>query len=142
MSVWYFNKNLKPQGPLDFEELKRKILRGEIGPQDLILKDGEEVWRPAAEWRELRADLFPAFQKKDLNPTDPEVKEWILLSFTAETPQGRQQGPYSVQDLCRLLQEQTISAEDYVWRSGLTGWVQIKDRPEFSAGKPGITLDL
>lgn len=140
MSSWYFNKNLKPQGPLDFNDVKRKIMRGEIGPRDLILKEGESFWLPAMEWHEFAQDLFPAFQKNYFKNSNPEEKEWILLAFNTENPQGIQEGPYSSEDLNKMLVSETISAEDYVWRSGLTGWVQIKDRAEFAV--PSTSLDL
>ena len=140
MSSWYINKNLKPQGPLEIEEIKRKIMRGEIGPTDLILKEGENSWRSAMDWREFTQDLFPAFQKNLFKSSSSEEKEWILLAFNAENPQGSQEGPYSVEDLNKMLTSKKISAEDYVWRSGLTGWVQIKDRAEFSG--PATSLDL
>lgn len=131
MSHWYYHKNLKPQGPVDFDEMKRKVLRGEIGPTDLVMKE-EEAWRPAAEWREFSSELFPAYQKNYFKESRPEEKEWILLTLKVEHPRGQQEGPYSLEDLHKMLSSHEITPEDYVWRSGLTGWVQIKDRAEFS----------
>jgi hypothetical protein len=66
VSSWYVNRNLKPQGPLSFAEMKKKIIRGEIGPGDLICKEdakGKGVWSPAVEWRDFPRELFPAFQQ-------------------------------------------------------------------------------
>jgi len=141
VSAWYFNKNLKPQGPLSFEEIKKKILRGEIGPTDLVLKEGESHWRPAMEWRDFTQDLFPAFQKNLFKKSSLQEKEWILLIFTKEEgPAPSQEGPYSVEDLQGFLSTGRVSPEDYVWRSGLTGWVQIKDRVEFASST--ISRDL
>jgi hypothetical protein len=140
VSSWYFNRNLKPQGPVGFEELKRKIMRGEVGPGDLVLKEGEKDWLPAMEWREFPQELFPAFQKNLFKKSTPEEKEWILLLFSKENPQGAQEGPYSVEDVQRMLRAQKITLEDYVWRSGLTGWVQIKDRAEFAVISTSLDL--
>ncbi|WP_413291428.1 DUF4339 domain-containing protein [Bdellovibrio sp. HCB337] len=140
MSSWYFNKNLKPQGPLDFDEMKRKIMRGEISPTDLIMKEGENSWQQAMEWRDFPQELFPAFQKNYFKKSDAQEKEWILLVFSAANPEGSQEGPYSVVDIQNMIVERKISIEDYVWRSGLTGWVQVKDRAEFAV--PPTSLDL
>lgn len=140
MSSWYFNKNLKPQGPLSYEEMKKKIMRGEIGPGDLICKDGEETWLPAMEWRDFQRELFPAFQKNYFKSTNPEEKEWIVLVFNNDNPEGLQQGPYSIVQVNEMLTQGSVSAEDYIWRSGLSGWVHIKDRGEFTL--PPTSLDL
>lgn len=139
MSSWYFHKNLKPQGPLSYEEVKKKIMRGELGPADLLLKDEEGgSWAPALEWRDFPRELFPAFQRNLFKTSDVSEREWILLIFKEEG--SRQEGPYSVEDIRGLLQAGSVSAEDYVWRSGMTGWVQLKDRSEFLL--PSISRDL
>jgi hypothetical protein len=140
VSSWYYNKNLKPQGPLSFDEIKKKILRGEIGPTELIMREGEGAWKAAQEWREFTPDLFPAFQKNYFKKSNIDEKEWILLTFDRETAAPQQQGPFSIQNLQEMLRTNLVSIEDYIWRSGLTGWVQLKDREEF-APKP-TSLDL
>ncbi len=131
MSSWYFNKNIKPQGPLGIEEIKRKIMRGEIGPSDLICKEGEDTWLMAIEWRDFSKELFPAFQQNYFKNSNTSEKEWVLLSFNKESSQVCQDGPYSVQEINAKLTLGLVSFEDYVWRSGLSGWAQIKDRAEF-----------
>lgn len=140
MSSWYFNKNLKPQGPLGFEEMKKKIMRGEIGPGDLICKEGEGVWLSAVEWRDFPREFFPAFQKNYFKSSRPDEKEWIVLVFNGENPEGVQQGPYSALEVVEMLEQEKVSIEDYIWRSGLSGWVQIKDRAEFAG--PATSLGL
>jgi hypothetical protein len=131
VSSWYFNKNLKPQGPLGFEEMKKKIMRGEIGPSDLVCKENEGAWIMAMEWRDFPRELFPAFQKNYFKNSSLSEKEWVLLSFKTGNPQGSQEGPYSAEDVKVLLASGVVSPEAYIWRSGLSGWVQIKDREEF-----------
>lgn len=143
MSSWYFNKGLKPQGPLSFEEMKRKILRGEVGPGDLVCQEdsqGESSWAMASEWREFPKELFPAFQQNYFKQSLAEEKEWILLSFKTDHPQGRQEGPYSVEDVKAMMRSGSVRGEDYIWRSGLSGWVRIQDRAEFLA--PPTSPDL
>lgn len=141
MSSWYFNKNLKPQGPLTFEEMKKKIMRGEIGPGDLICKDDETFsWQMAVEWSDFPRELFPAFQKNYFKSTNSEEKEWIVLLFNAENPEGLQQGPYSINEVNSMLRDGRVSLEDYVWRTGLSGWVHIKDRAEFAVKSTSLDL--
>jgi hypothetical protein len=138
VSTWYYHKDLKPQGPLSFEALKKKILRGEIAPTDLVIKVAEKDqvtdWRAACEWRDFPSHLFPAFQKNYFKVFSPLEKEWILLAAENEVP--RQEGPYSAEDIQNFLLSGKVHLEDYVWRSGLTGWVQVRDRSEFFATGP------
>lgn len=54
---WYYSKNGAQNGPISFEELKTKIESKEVGPRDLVWKDGMADWVPAGEV----ADLRPAF---------------------------------------------------------------------------------
>jgi hypothetical protein len=143
VSSWYFNKNLKPQGPLNFEDMKKKIMRGEVGPQDLICREDDgavNAWAPAVEWRDFPRELFPAFQQNYFKATRNDEKEWIVLVFTQENPEGLQQGPYSITEVKEMIENGTVSPDDYIWRSGLSGWVLLKDRAEFVA--PATSLDL
>jgi len=133
VSSWYYSKNLKPHGPLTFEEIKKKIMRGEVLPADLVMKeDGESSsgqWQAACEWRDFPASLFPAFQKNYFKSSTNQEKEWILLVFDNDL--SRQDGPFSAEDIQKFLLSGRVHPEDYVWRSGLTGWVQVRDRHEF-----------
>jgi hypothetical protein len=130
VSSWYLNKNLKPHGPFSFAEMKNKILRGEVAPTEFILNESDGEWRAAKEWREFSQEIFPAFQVNYFKKSSPQEKEWILLDFKGEIP--RQQGPFSVGELQHMQKSGLVHSEDYVWRSGLTGWVRICDRQEFS----------
>ncbi len=47
-----------------------------------------------------------------------------------------QEGPFSIQELRASLQAKTISPEQYIWKTGLSGWCRIIDRPEFSSKRP------
>jgi hypothetical protein len=126
---WYYNKDLKPQGPFPFEEMKRKILRGEVGPHELIFKDGARDWMAAAEWVEFPKELFPAFQKNLFRGINPHEKEWTLLLLKPGATAPVQEGPYSLNEIRELIVQEKAGPEDYIWRTGLTGWLQIQYSP-------------
>lgn len=53
---------------------------------------------------------------------------------------GQQQGPYSIQDLQRMLGERMAAASDLVWADGMPGWTPlsnvIQGSPVFAVGGP------
>lgn len=129
-SSWYFSQNLKPQGPLTYEEMREKIHRGEIGPYDLISQDGD--WKPACEWGIFERTLFPATQAFTPGAVEMEdEKEWVLLVPGVDGNGALQEGPFSVRQLREGLLNKSVSGQQYIWKAGLSGWCRLKDRPEF-----------
>ena len=121
---WYFHRDLKPQGPLSLAEMRAKILKGEVGPSDLVMNEEIGEWKPALEWKIFEASLFPALQGQNTVPAGNVPAEWILLREV-------QEGPFSTEDLRQMIQKKQITGQHYIWKTGLSGWVQVKDRPEF-----------
>lgn len=129
---WYCHVNLKPLGPFSLEEVRAKIHQGEVGPQDLIC-DESNSWRPAMEWALFEFQLFPAGQ--GLTPDSAmveNVREWVLLVNSGNGMKPLQEGPYSLGELRESLRLGRISPQQYIWKTGLSGWCQVKDRPEFA----------
>lgn len=143
MSSWYYNKDLKPQGPFTFEEMKKKIIRGEVGPLELIFKDGESHWLAANQWKDFPKEFFPAYQRNLFRGINPTVQEWTLLYRKKGSEAPVQSGPYSLNDIQDMIKAGKANTEDYIWRTGLTGWLQIKDGPEMlQVSKPSSQIDL
>jgi hypothetical protein len=137
ISNWYFHHNLKPQGPISEEEMRVKIIRGEIGPEDLVSDEGGS-WRAAAEWGIFEFHIFPAKQVLAMDgEIFLEIKEWVILVQSAVvTPlseQILQEGPFSARELIFKIEGGHVSPYQYVWKNGLSGWCQIKDRSEFAS---------
>ena len=130
---WYYNRNLKPQGPLTLEEIRSLVRTGEIGPQDLICHELDGEWRPAMDCGIFERTLFPATQEfmpgQDFSV---EEKEWVLLMPEKDSQNILQEGPYSLNDLRERLRARVISSQHYIWKNGLSGWSRIADRPEFT----------
>lgn len=56
MADWYYAKNGQQKGPVSSAELKRMAQAGEIGPDDLVFREGGTNWVAAS----TVAGLFPA----------------------------------------------------------------------------------
>ncbi len=133
--TWFRSIQLKPMGPFSLEEMRAFIHRGEVGLLDLILDESKgDVWKPAAEWGVFELSLFPAAQSfipgMDLDETLPE---WVILVGQLASPVPLQEGPYSIADIKTGLKNGKFSPYQLIWKSGLSGWCQVKDRPEFYA---------
>lgn len=120
---WYFHRELKPLGPFSLEEIRLKISHGEIGPEDLVFNQEADQWKSAREWRVFESDLFPANQLQ--KGEEPLPAEWVVLTSV-------QEGPYSEAEIAFKLQSGELSEFHHAWKPGLSGWVQIKDRSEWS----------
>src|SRR5215471_11462439 len=46
-SVWYYAREGAQTGPVSFDELKKVVGAGQIGPEDLVWKEGTPDWMPA-----------------------------------------------------------------------------------------------
>lgn len=131
--VWYYSENLKPQGPMTLAEMRERIHQGKIGPEDLICDESTDGgWLPAKEFRCFEATLFPAMQGyvqgADLNL---HSADWVILSPEGESGPLRQFGPYTHEEVVELLRQGDVLPNCHIWKSGLSGWSKLTDRPEF-----------
>lgn len=130
-AVWYYSQNLKPQGPHTLEEMRLRMHRGEVGPQDLVLHTINGDWKPAMNHKEFEVSLFPALQSYDAKSKNVmNEKEWVLLVTGPHGAAPIQEGPFSIHDFSHGLRQKKYSGEEYIWKPGLSGWCRMKDRPE------------
>jgi hypothetical protein len=98
-NTWYYSRHLKPMGPVSTVEMRELVLRGEVGPQDLISAQEDGRWLPAEQWGVFERTLFPATQQFIPGAeVVAHVKEWVLLVHDAEK-RVLQEGPFSLDDL-------------------------------------------
>lgn len=121
MSDWYFylskGKAVGPIGPL---EVKAAIERGQIGPFDLLYRDGQERWRPSHEFGEFKGEF------KERPKSRPE-DTWVVL-VREETRRGMaylQRGPFSTAEIQAQLKAGEIKYRDFIWRDGQEEWSRI-----------------
>lgn len=130
---WYKSQNLKPQGPYSLEEMRSFVMRGEVRPHDLIMNEEQGAWSTAESFSEFEQGLFPAEQGMDpVQGFSVEEKEWIVLMPHAEKAGLQQEGPFSINEMKELMSKGALSPEQYAWKSGLSGWCRLQDRPEFN----------
>lgn len=126
---WYYNLNLKPQGPFTFEEIKSRIQKGEIALNTLIQKEIERYWNPARSYKEFSPLLFPANQEIEWKYNIHE-KKWVML-FRNNEGNFEQKGPMSIREVLDFNKSNKLLSDLYIWKSGLSGWALVSERYEF-----------
>jgi hypothetical protein len=141
--TWYRNVNLKPLGPFTLDEMRALVHAGEVGPQSLICDESQgEHWKAASEWGVFELTLFPAVQAYIPGQEfDIHIREWVVLVEQDGAP-SLQEGPFSISEILERLQAGTLSPYQHAWKAGLSGWCQLKDRPEFYSSISSKQLSL
>lgn len=68
---WYYTRNKQQQGPVSPEQLRQLAGAGQIGPSDMVWKDGMEKWMPANQI----AGLFPGRHTPVTGKQPPPVEQ-------------------------------------------------------------------
>lgn len=128
MSGWYFYLNKgKAVGPVDRSEVRSAIDRGQIGPFDLLYRDGENRWQPTHE--------FPEFKSQFRGSARPKMEDtWVVLT-RQETRKGLaylQRGPYTTMQVQEQLQSGEIQYRDFIWKEGQDQWSRISSIESFN----------
>jgi hypothetical protein len=107
MIEWFYGKEGQQFGPIDEATLSARIAAGEIGPQDLVWKEGMDSWKPLQEIRHLAPSgnhpqsqdpegLTPELSQSSYAPP-AEIKAPALDdSFVDEVPQSSYAPPAEI----------------------------------------------
>lgn len=136
-STWYYGLDSKVHGPVDDNSLQVLFQKGTLKKTDLILKDGHPDWKAAQDWVELQ----PFFQQRESLVQDsvplPEFNEkwdsnsYVVLFRKLGSSKPTQDGPFSLEEVKKMLQEKTLSTEDKIWQKHFLDWKSVGQLPEF-----------
>jgi hypothetical protein len=60
MADWYYSKGGQQSGPVSVDQLRQMVASGQVGPQDLVWRDGMANWLPASTVPEVGGGGAPA----------------------------------------------------------------------------------
>lgn len=136
-STWYYGLDSKVHGPVDSSSLQVLFQKGTLKKTDLILKDGHPDWKAAQDWEELQT----FFQQREALVQDsvplPEFNEkwdsnsYVVLFRKLGSSKPTQDGPFSLEEVKKMLQERTLTTEDMIWQKNFLEWKSIGQLPEF-----------
>lgn len=82
---WFYAKGSQQLGPVDLEELQKKLLSGELSPTTLVWKEGMKDWAPAEKVKEVNLnEVLPPPLTSPAPTPGAETKN----IFTAKTQTG------------------------------------------------------
>ncbi len=132
--VWYYYfEGQRAVGPLEEEDIIERIEKSELGPYQLMFRDGETEWRPALAFDEFRILLSRA------KATRGTSAEWIILKKEGGQLMIESLGPYTSQEVRDKLMDGSLNYTDYAWKDGMHQWRRVGTLKDFSlTEKPSI----
>jgi hypothetical protein len=127
--LWYIQKNGRAEGPLPEATIAHAIRKGELGPYDLVFRDGESRWQVLSEIPEFKS----YFQKK-AKALKSEEEMWVVLVKNENKKERLQKGPFSTEHLQAMLKKGEVQLTDYVWKDGMKEWYRIHSLEVFHRG--------
>lgn len=132
---YYFESN-KAVGPLKLVVLIERAKAGQLGPYQLVYREGDAEWHPALALSELR-EVF-------INTTTKIQDQWVVLKrmesgALAIAPRG----PFTSKEVKAQLLSGEIEYTDYVWKDGMHQWRRVALLREFAPDqKPTYEVEV
>lgn len=128
MKNWFFHQERgRTMGPIEIEEMKKRIREGRIRLFDLIYREGESGWRMAMEHPDLRPE-FKMASRESLKD-----RPWVVLQKKSDSSfEFGTSGPFSAEEVREALQAGRMSYSDYAWRDGFSEWKRIGTLEDFN----------
>jgi hypothetical protein len=142
--TYFISHSGKTDGPISFQDVKRKLKSGDLAYTDYLWVPEEETWRMMADFfaaefppprdpppgikvsgekklkeREYEAETF----SQDLGISNESI--WFLYRDNTKF------GPYRYLELVRLLQTNACAPDDFLWKPGFEDWTRVRHCPEF-----------
>lgn len=125
---FYYFEGERAVGPLEQSDVVERILAKRLGPYQLMIRDGEEEWRPALAFEEFRQYLI------NIPTTREPGQSWVVLK--RQDAGGHlaveSLGPFTSDEVREQIQAGKVEYTDYVWKDGMSQWRRISSLREFS----------
>lgn len=113
----FFAVNGQRQGPVNEDELARKITSGELDGQTMIWQKGMDNWASIADVEE-----YAKLIARPVLPPPPQQQFFLVL-------QGQQQGPFDPQQIKAMADAGQVAPETLVWTEGMNDWQPLRSQP-------------
>lgn len=121
---YYYRLRGKTLGPFDLRQMRQRVAAGQVGKRSALSRDN-------LDW--ATGDTFPElFVAERRGPPPSEPTERLTPSAEPWYCQmnGVQQGPHDLAVIQQFVQLGTLSADDYVFKSGQPTWTRVRETAE------------
>ncbi len=143
---FYVAQNGEQVGPFSLEEILKKLDTKSLDLNDYLYDEATHDWVVLMAYPALSEKMKamkPALPPKKAHPGQVEQQvshkearakvatgdsksvEWFVLKGDSKF------GPFAYVDLIKMLQDKSVFEYDYVWHTGMAGWMRIAETGEF-----------
>ncbi|MGM9946709.1 GYF domain-containing protein [Floccifex sp.] len=116
---WYFVENGKSNGAYTKDEMISFYQQGRIQKNTYVWKSGLQDWISFED-----SKLVDFKEEEEPVKEFSSDKQWYYINVNNE-----QVGPLDEKEIISLIEKKTISANSYVWTSGMADWEFVKNSP-------------
>lgn len=121
-TLWHYTDGTSSFGPLSTSVIRQLITTGVIAPGFHLCRDGDENWTPLAD---VDLDAPPELNSATVDAAHPHPTNAVYRL----AKNGKTTGPFTANDLRKLLFRRVISTSDLVWTEGMQDWASVGDLP-------------
>lgn len=148
--AWYVSRSGRAEGPFATEYVRALLTEGHLSGLDLVYREGDDQWLPAAHFKALSKTGVSTEEKKMRGPREADQGGEVagstpLVSWIVLKPHGGtylQDGPYSTKQVIDGLRKGRFQYTQYIWRPGIEKWRRIGDLAEFDRRSDASDLVL
>lgn len=149
-TLFYLSVSEQQQGPFALQDVANKLKAGEVEPTDYIFVESVDQWLPLLEYKELQELIKPKAPSKPAPKTNAEPSqvehqsyEEVQESAKHESPKeewyvlkgDHRYGPFSYNEMLKMLQEKQVFEFDYVWKHPMDTWHRVAELESFHSHK-------
>lgn len=156
---WWYVEGSDRKGPVEENELKGLLDTGVLKEDGFIWTKGFENWVKLNEVSELshllgsaeetpapEVSREPAIEKASIDLKSIDLNERIFYIKTgidrSQNELGAEYGPFSIDQLKRLFEENRINEKTYIFTTGMDNWTIVVDFELFGTISGGKTIEI
>lgn len=151
---WYYVFSGERQGPVEKDEIISLCLNGTLGDEDYVWKKGFENWVKIVDAQEIKSQIMKASEPEptpvqapasigeafpepiedapvDLAKYSPKEKSFFIKTGSDRGREEIEYGPFSLELLKRLYDENRINGKTYVFCKEMKNWELLGDMNGF-----------
>ena len=134
---WYYVQNDEKQGPIDFESVLHLYKNSSLSDEDYVWKKGFDNWTKIKDLSEFTStQAINEIEENDETIWNlTELKTDINIIFIRigvdRGVSAQEYGPYSIDLMLKLYNENRINGKTQVFIQGMSDWVFLSEMPGF-----------